>query len=77
MKVIHRGSLPEEAIYQATCNNCSSILEFMQKEVRWEHSQREGTYVHFRCPVCQRDAVTTAKRMPFTSVFRLPPIYKD
>jgi len=63
MKVIVKGALPEEELYQARCNHCSSVLEFMKKEVRWEHSQREGSYVEFQCPVCSRAAITTANKV--------------
>lgn len=52
MKVIHRGELPGDKWYKATCSHCNSVMEFQKKEVQWSSSQREGDNVIFKCPVC-------------------------
>lgn len=52
MKVIQRGTPPEEEVYQADCNRCHSKLEFTRSEAKFREDQREGSWLEVTCPVC-------------------------
>lgn len=50
MKIIKRGTLPEERVYRVTCSNCKSELEYTKEDVKLDF--REGDYIV--CPVCEK-----------------------
>ena len=52
MKIIERGILPEEKVYQARCTHCKSLLEFQKKEAECYSDVRNGSYLTITCPVC-------------------------
>jgi RNase P subunit RPR2 len=53
MKIIKRGTPPEDKKIRWTCKHCGSILEAKQSEGRTVHD-RDGTMIEFTCPVCER-----------------------
>lgn len=53
MKIIRHGVIPEEVPYQATCRNCHTEFEFLQREGKVTRDQRDGDFVSVHCPVCQ------------------------
>ena len=52
MKIIKRGSLPEEKVYQATCNVCKTEVEFERKEAKYHSDLHNGDCLEMACPVC-------------------------
>lgn len=56
MKVISRGSLPEDQLYRTSCSNCKSVLEYQKKEARIVTDRNEIVYI-IVCPVCSKDIV--------------------
>lgn len=54
MKIIKRGQIPEEKVYNKTCGRCHSELEFQQKELTHVDSddQRDSNLGTISCPVC-------------------------
>ena len=48
-KVIERGHVPEESMYEYRCTRCNSLIQFCWDDVYAD--QRDGAYV--KCPVCQ------------------------
>ncbi len=59
MKVLKRGTLPEEKEVQATCGYCKSELEFMPSEAKKIFDSAGGVeYYKVICPVCCRHVKT-------------------
>ena len=52
MEILHRGTPPGEKKYEATCNCCKTVVRFAQSEGEVTHSQRDGSFVTVKCPVC-------------------------
>ena len=52
MKIIRRGTLPTEKVYEGTCNHCDTVVEFQAKEAKLVSDQRDGDYYEIQCPVC-------------------------
>lgn len=52
MKIIKRGELPEEKVYQETCSRCKSELEFKAGELRSSPDPRDQGECYVMCPVC-------------------------
>lgn len=52
MRVIHRGTLPSDRLYEGTCTSCGTQVEYKKGEAQVSPDQRDNgaTYVH--CPVC-------------------------
>lgn len=54
MKIIKRGTIPEQRTHEASCNYCGTIFQFLQAEAKYHDDQRDGAYLSIACPVCQR-----------------------
>lgn len=54
MKILKQGQLPENRVYQATCNNCKTEFEYRQAEAKVVYDQRDGNYLAINCPLCGR-----------------------
>lgn len=52
MKIISCCEVPNDRVYQATCNNCKSVLEFKRSEAMYTSDQRDGDFLRVVCPVC-------------------------
>jgi len=52
MKIIKKGNIPDEKIYQAKCYNCKTEIEFVQKEGVVTRDQRDGDFITVQCPLC-------------------------
>lgn len=53
MKILKRGTPPSEVVYDVTCNNCHSEIQFERKEATFGQDQREGdSWLEIKCPVC-------------------------
>jgi RNase P subunit RPR2 len=52
MKILKRGTPPDEIPYTVICHICHSKLEFLAKEGKITHDQRDGNYISITCPVC-------------------------
>ena len=62
MRVIKEGFIPEEYIYQATCNHCKTEIEFAAKEAKRTNDQRDGDFYTVKCPLCGREVHKAARR---------------
>lgn len=56
MKVLKRGTPPEDNIFRGTCNHCRSEIEAERRELNdIQYDQREkGELAPAICPVCKR-----------------------
>jgi uncharacterized protein with PIN domain len=54
MKIIKRGTVPEDVVYLCQCRKCKTTLEFTSKDegVKELHDPRDGNYFKITCPVC-------------------------
>jgi len=52
IKVIRKGTPPEETPIQVECRRCRSVLEFVPASVKRVFDQRDGDFYQFLCPVC-------------------------
>ena len=52
MKIIERGELPQNKIYQAECHRCKTTFEFEKHEARPFNDRNEMVLV-INCPVCK------------------------
>jgi hypothetical protein len=60
--IIKRGLLPEELVYQLSCDYCHSIIEFEYKEGSPNYDQKNGQpFLLFKCPVCSKTITSTIK----------------
>lgn len=57
MKVIVRGVIPSERLYQGKCSLCKSTIEAEHNELNHSHDQRDGDTSTVLCPVCQERTV--------------------
>ena len=73
MKILKRGTLPEERILNATCRKCQTEFEFAQSETTTVHDQREGDYLSIRCPLCSAPVFLSSKSNP-PPRFPVPPL---
>ena len=64
MDIIHRGTIPEEKQYVATCGNCGTKVVYKLKEVEEVHDRRTGTYHWYKCPLCSREVYAVPQVMP-------------
>lgn len=55
MKIIKHGLLPEERVYRVTCIACKCVFDAEQSEGVYVSDQRDGDFVRFKCPTCNRD----------------------
>ncbi len=59
MEVLVRGIVPAEKTYTISCYSCGSIIKFKRSEACITYDQRDGTFVHIICPVCDKMIGTT------------------
>lgn len=59
MRIIERGDLPEDKLFQCRCTNCKTLYEFVRRESRYHSDQRDGDYLETHCPHCGRANFTT------------------
>lgn len=59
MKILERGTPPEDRVYVSTCRNCKSKIEFLQSEGRIYYDPRDGNFIQVLCPVCCASIVTS------------------
>ncbi len=54
MKVIKKGTPPEEKMHRARCWRCGAVLEFPMSEAGVSLDPRDqATYLIVQCPVCR------------------------
>jgi hypothetical protein len=53
VKIIKQGTNPDEVEWRFTCR-CGTVFECPQREVTTHHDWRDGDYVTYNCPVCER-----------------------
>jgi len=58
MKIIKRGELPQNKIYQAKCHRCKTIFEFEKHEAR-PFNDRGEMVLAIDCPVCKHNLLVT------------------
>ena len=69
MKVISRGSLPEDQLYRTSCSNCKSVLEYQKKEASIVTDRNEVSYV-LVCPVCSHSIYISSQALiPSTTTY--------
>jgi len=66
IKVIVRGTPPQETIYRVNCRTCASVLEFRPSdpEIKYNSDQRDGDFYSFHCPVCEQYETVQKSRRP-------------
>jgi len=57
MRMTKRGSDPAYETWKATCMNCKSEYEAQRRELNVQDTQRDGSFAHATCEVCERDMV--------------------
>lgn len=62
MRIIKRGFIPENYVFQATCGHCKTEVEFEANEAKRTNDQREGDFLTVKCPLCGRDIHVDCKR---------------
>lgn len=62
MKIIKRGTPPNENPYHVECRSCHSEIEFMRIEAKLVPDQRDGDFLTINCPVCNVEIHTNAYR---------------
>jgi transposase len=53
VRIIKRGP-PKKKVYEFTCNNCKSVLQADENEVKFNYGDQRDPYVYYSitCPVC-------------------------
>jgi hypothetical protein len=62
MEILHRGTLPEERQYEATCTRCYTKFRFAQHEASMSSDQRDGNALRIDCPVCRNTVWVDPRR---------------
>lgn len=64
MRIITQGALPENKVYQTTCQRCTTTYEFFAHEARFVSDQREGDAYVAKCPLtgCDHENWVSARR---------------
>lgn len=58
MKVLKRGDKHlKKTVYETTCYNCDSVIEFEEHEVKCSTHRNELCF-QFKCPVCNKAIYT-------------------
>ena len=52
MKIIERGELPQNKIYQTKCHRCKTVFEFEKNEAQLFNDRGDMVLV-INCPVCK------------------------
>jgi len=53
MKIIKKGKRPEDKVYRAECNNCSTEIEFKYSEAKHTFEQRRRRLLDRQVPRLQ------------------------
>lgn len=64
MKIIKRGIVPKEQIFEVTCITCKSELEFAKGELTARGSQYNEAIYGITCPVCNADIYFYESELP-------------
>lgn len=59
MRIIKRGTPPQDREYRATCRNCGTIFEFRAIEAKHVDDQRDGGFLSIDCPECKSRVTVT------------------
>lgn len=51
MRILTKGKLPTEKVYEVKCRYCKTRFEFKKGEAKEVDDQRDGTYLSIRCPL--------------------------
>jgi hypothetical protein len=56
MKIIERGTLPEERVWRGRCVSCRTLFECLRSEGTYQPAldQRDEPSLRVNCPVCTR-----------------------
>lgn len=58
IKIIYRGTPPDQVVYKVTCGQCNSILEYKKSDATVSTSQHDlGNFL--KCPVCFYNILVT------------------
>lgn len=57
IKIIKRGVDPAKKLYQGTCHNCATVVEFPRSAAKYNADQRDGDYLSVDCPVCNQTII--------------------
>jgi hypothetical protein len=57
MRMTKRGQDPKFEVWTATCMNCKSEYEAQRRELKVEDTQRDGSFAHATCEVCDHGIV--------------------
>jgi hypothetical protein len=53
MKIIRRGTPPNETVFAGECWNCHTMIEAARRELKIENDFKDHSeYAHIACPVC-------------------------
>jgi len=63
MKILERGQIPNEQLYEIRCTKCRTLFQFQQQEAKYHSDQRDGDYLMIDCPVCKEPASTAVRRV--------------
>lgn len=53
MEILARGNPPSEPTYDATCEDCETVVRFKESEGVIDDSP-DGVYISVVCPVCRK-----------------------
>lgn len=53
MRIINKGELPQDKLYQTTCNQCKTEFEFKRSEGKMVNDRNELVLL-IDCPVCKK-----------------------
>ncbi len=67
VEIIRKGSLPEERVHKATCNNCDTLFSFKESEAAQSYDQRDGRTFSISCSLCKQICY-----VPSEKVTRMP-----
>lgn len=62
MKILERGTLPDNLLYKLRCRTCQTLFEFTQGEAELKPDHRDGNYLRIACPVCKAECTTRPKQ---------------
>ena len=62
MKVLKRGAVPKDRVYQFQCSKCGTVAEANRSEGRPSSDERDRDLVVFDCPVCHQPVYVPISR---------------
>lgn len=74
VKILVKGTIPEEQWYKGTCGHCHTEFAFQRKEAKYSSDQRDGDYFSIDCPLCSKPVYvsTNSKYIPKETI-----VYRD